>query len=1121
MKKLYLIAMLLLASLPLFAAHVDPVTAHKAASTFMNNNGGKITQLADLSKEVGFPNLYIFNASQGFVVMSADDCVKPILGYSLTGQFKADDMPENIHFWLQGYNDQIQYAIDNHLTASSETAQQWKELKEGVVHAAKADPVIGPLIQTTWDQENPYNLYCPNNSMTGCVATAMAQIMNYWGYPSHGMGMHSYIPKNHPEYGTLTEIFNEVSYDWANMPNALTSSSPTIEQQAVATLMYHCGISVEMDYSPSSSGAASASVPSALVNYFGYSNDMQFIYKEDCTDAQWDNLLKTELNANHPVYYSGSHASGGHAFVCDGYNTDNYYHFNWGWSGYQDGYWAIGALNPGSGGAGSGSGTYNLDNGIVIGCLPPAPSAASAPTNLAFTLDDNDLTLTWDAASGADSYNIYENSSSIPIGTTTSTSFIAENIHHGTNLFFVRSVDASGNLSLSSNGVLVTLSYPAPIVDDLAATVSGDQANLNWTAPEWCFPETESALLSYGSGVHQGSTGGTAGTYNLYWGHQYLAGDLASVAGDLIYKVAFFAQRCGTYQLLLYQGTASDLPSTMVLNKTFIATELGWFDIELDLPVAIDATQDLWVFLYDPEAKDYPITYCGFTDNDRGAYYSYDPYNPMIGLAKMTGKAFLIKTFLTDGIYTYNLYQDGVKIADNLTGTTYTATLNDNAANLFTLKTNYYGGETAHSNKAGFAKGTASIGTLEMDGNDRLTLTENSKLTVTGTLSNANAANLILENGAQLIHNTNGVNATMKKNIEPYVGGNDNWYLITNPTTSAITPSAENGFLNGTAGSNSFDLFYYNETDFTWMNYEVTPFDLNPAQGYLYGNGQTEGTTLRFEGEVQPSHSSIPSGTLSFGSSILKGVNLIGNPFVCNATVDRDYYIIDETTSHVILAAADRTVSPCEAILVQAVSDSDFVTFSKAGTSKGETSSSALDIILTQGTITIDRIRVRNTEGNDLEKFNLDPNHTQFFIHHNDKDLAVTSTKTTETLPLQFKAHEDGIYTLAVEQGTSEFDYLHLIDHLIGADIDLLVTPSYTFEAKTHHYPSRFQLVFSEDAMSHPDEDDFDLVDGNCEILDMTGRVVATDRYTQLAPGIYIVRTTNGNNIKTKKIIIR
>lgn len=174
-----------IASLHLMAERVPQETALKVAATFLNNNGAKSAKLTDLSKTAGFANLYIFNAEPGFVVMAADDCVQPILGYSLTGKFVAENMPTNVSGWLQGYSDEIQFAIESKAKPSAETAKLWKDLIDGDSKAAKATTVVDNLLSTTWDQIHPYNALCPRDpstnqlTVTGCMATAMAQIMKY------------------------------------------------------------------------------------------------------------------------------------------------------------------------------------------------------------------------------------------------------------------------------------------------------------------------------------------------------------------------------------------------------------------------------------------------------------------------------------------------------------------------------------------------------------------------------------------------------------------------------------------------------------------------------------------------------------------------------------------------------------------------------------------------------------------------------------------------------------------------------------------------------------------------------------------------------------------------------
>ena len=1162
-KPIMIIAALMLLIMPMMAERVTPETARKVATTFLQNNGAKTTQMVDLSESAGFENLYIFTTESSFVVMSADDCVQPILGYSLTGKFVTENMVSNITGWLQGYNEEIQYAIDSKMTASAETAQLWKDLTEGNTKAAKATAVVNALLQTTWDQNGIYyysggqlcifelyNNLCPYDSnagertVTGCVATAMAQIMKYWGYPAQGIGSHSYTPSTRPELGVQSANFGATTYDWNNMPNILTMNSTETEINAIATLMYHCGVSVDMMYDISAnggSGAYSEDIPYALIHYFNYKTTANIKYKTNYTNNNWINLLKAELNASRPIEYNGSGSSGGHAFVCDGYDSNNNFHFNWGWSGQNDGFFALSSLNPGSGGAGGGG--YNFTNGqsAVLGIEPA--STLAAPTNLTYSIDGtNEITLNWTGVSNALSYNVYRNNNLISNTTSTTYSEIAS---FGTNDYFVRAVDSYGQLSLPSNTVTVTVDYQTPIVNDLTGSLSENNVNLSWTAPEWCYPETPSATMTYGDGSFSGTLGFNDGS-NMYWGHRYPAVNLTPYNNMAIYKAAFYANETGTYKVFIYKGTNSNHPQTKVHEQSLNVGTIGWFDFDLSSIIIIDASKDYWVFMYDPEGRAYPATSCTYSGSNANYYAS----SPTSWVGTASNKAFLIKTYLTDGIYTYNLYQDGTAIVENLNSTTYNATLNDNATNLFTVKTNYYAGETDASNKVGFNQGTASLNDWEMASNDKMTLTASSQLTVSGTMVNANPDNLILENGAQLIHNTEGVKATVKKNIIPYTGDNG-WNFIASPITEALTPSEENGFLNGTVGqgNNTYDLYYYYEPEYLWMNYETETFNLVQQQGYLYANGEAEGTTLQFAGTLIPSNSSVTIDNLSHSSAILNGFNLVGNPFACNATVDRDFCVIDNTTNEVVLAQQNAIIAPCEGVFVQASADNTSVTFSKANAAKSNNAKDGFDVVVTQssqlnqksgsstgsGTV-MDRARIRLGEGIGMEKFTLDDKHLQISLWQDGHNYAVAYTHGAMELPLNFMTKKDGTYTFTIEVENLNLDYLHLIDNMTGEDIDLLTTPSYTFESKTTDYASRFKLVFSNDDEAIGDNEAFAYFnngniiinqEGTLQIVDMTGRMVVSRSgriqcipTTGITSGVYVLRLITANGVKTQKIVV-
>ena len=1154
-----ILALLLMIAMPMMAELVTPETARKVATTFLNNNGAKADQLTDLSNEAGFKNLYIFNGNPGFVVMAADDCVRPILGYSLTDKFDAKDMPENLRWWLQGYSDEIQSAIDNKTRATSETTKMWKDLTEGNSKAGKATMVVTPLIQTKWNQNKYYNDLCPavsdgpnGHAYTGCIATAMAQIMKYWSYPSTGIGSHSYTWDGQ----ILNADFGATTYDWNNMldyyeyfyengtdPYAQWLSEPSEEEiAAVATLMYHCGVSVEMNYGGSSTGGSGAPtlyVADALKTYFNYKNTAHYEQKSsnstiNYTDAEWITMLKADLDANRPIQYGGldPNGNGGHAFVCDGYNSDDYFHFNWGWAGRYNGYFSINNLDTGanSGEAGAGNGVYTRDQEAVFGIEPG--SMVPAPNNLTYTLSGlNDITLTWDAVNAASSYNVYRDGNLV--SNTTSTTY-SETVPFGTHDYYVRCVDANSHLSLLSNTVTVTIAYLTPIVTDLTASLSGNNANLTWTAPEWCYPETPSATLTYGDGNMNGRSS------IQYWAHRYLSDNLSQYANKAIYKISFYAYETGSYTCFIYKGATEQQysgdnifwPSTLMASKTIEVTNASnWIDIDLDELVAIDGQDDIWVIMNDPnngnDGRFSATSSANPGSNNHGGYWGrWTSSNGDKGYVLDESKAYLIRTYVTDGTYTYNLYRNDELIASNQSNTTYSTQLNNNDANYFSVKTNYYGGETEASNKVGFAKGNVTVPNLNIRDIDLMTVTENSTLTVSGTLSNESTANLVLEDGSQIINNSNGVQATVKKNITPYTqdGG---WHLLASPITDNVTPTVDNGLL-----ANEYDLYTFDQSqDKEWRNYKAQNFTINNKTGYLYANSGNP--TLTFTGTLAANVESTP---LTYNANAsFKGFNLIGNPYPCNAYVDRSFFVMNEDASDFTLGS--NPIPPCTAILVQAQGADESVTFSKTA-SKNEI---GIAIAVTAANIrsnsVIDKAMVSFNSDNRLVKYNLRENISKLYIPQNGQAFAVAFTDGESEMPLNFKASKDGVYTLNFEIENLELNYLHLIDNITGNDVNLLTMPSYSFEANTTDYDSRFKLLFApicNDADG--DNETFAFIndgiiiiknagDASLQIVDMMGRVVLEEAInhvstSEMAPGVYVLRLINGEKVKTQKIVI-
>jgi len=290
------------------------------------------------------PVFYAFQMDPGFIIISAEDAFTPVIGYSFEGRFILDDAPASYKGFILNYAGQISYVRENQIEPSLEIAAAWAELRNENITSlpVSRDRDVEPLLNCYWDQGSPFNMYCPEDeagpgghTWVGCVATAMAQIMYYWRYPEVGTGEHCYIP-GHYAYGQQCANFGETYYKWSGMINGIDNRNP----EPNAELQYHCAVSVNMNFDPDGSGAFSGNVPNSLNQYFRYTGT-QYKEKQNYTLSGWIALLKADINLSHPVYYSGSNPTqGGHAFVCDGYQGDNF-HFNFGWSGSGNGYYSL------------------------------------------------------------------------------------------------------------------------------------------------------------------------------------------------------------------------------------------------------------------------------------------------------------------------------------------------------------------------------------------------------------------------------------------------------------------------------------------------------------------------------------------------------------------------------------------------------------------------------------------------------------------------------------------------------------------------------------------------------------------------------------------------------------
>ena len=309
----------------------------------------RVVSTASLST-LGNDSYYVFNNDAGgFVIIAGDDAVAPVLGYTSTGAFDANNLPEGLKDLLKSYEQQIAALGKNYKANTTSTRAEFTG--EKLLNTAK------------WNQVAPFNKFTPNNYVTGCVATAGAIVMKHHGYPAKGVGSHSYTWNGQ----NLTASF-EHDYDWANMPARYTGDNDEAFD-GVARLMSDLGIAVNMQYANGGSASALEDLVTALKKYFGYSKYARHLKIEDLGAEAWNGRLRAEIDANRPVLYAASDANvGGHSFVIDGYKDESF-SVNWGWGGYCDGFYRVGALNPEVDGTPQGD-QYNSSQAAVFALQP-------------------------------------------------------------------------------------------------------------------------------------------------------------------------------------------------------------------------------------------------------------------------------------------------------------------------------------------------------------------------------------------------------------------------------------------------------------------------------------------------------------------------------------------------------------------------------------------------------------------------------------------------------------------------------------------------------------------------------------------------------------------------------
>ena len=358
MKKLTFTLLGLLVSMLTFAGHVNEQEARQRALEFLHQ--GPVSESRSNAKtdnylqtaQIEQTMFYVFNVGEqdGFVIISADDQTQPVLGYSKQGTFDAETISPEMKWWLDGYETQLKAVREGKERLAEPTAN----------HAA-----IAPMVSSQWNQSAPYNLLTKTSSsqyVTGCVATAMAQIMYYHKWPEQ-------VTETLPSPDGLMLDLDPTTFNWSLMRDRYNRTDTDDGAQEVAKLMKYCGYAAKMNYGDGSSGAQSYNAVEGLRRYLGYHYTTEEVMRADYTTAEWDELIYNELANQRPVLYTGYSASGGHAFVCDGYDGNGMYHINWGWGGVSDAYFLLSLLNPDDQGIGGfpGEDGYSVWQSAIIG----------------------------------------------------------------------------------------------------------------------------------------------------------------------------------------------------------------------------------------------------------------------------------------------------------------------------------------------------------------------------------------------------------------------------------------------------------------------------------------------------------------------------------------------------------------------------------------------------------------------------------------------------------------------------------------------------------------------------------------------------------------------------------
>lgn len=511
MKRLFILSSIFLIIGEISSQQITYSKAQKVARNFFSKQQKSATTCSYIAKDKQDTLFYVFNAEKGFVVIAADKRSVPILAFSDKDVFEVENVTPPVKMWLEHYENQIRLLQSSSEGISEKNIQSWSKLLKNQKDFDNDIEFISPLLTSKWGQGKNYNYFCPKDEtgpngrvVTGCVATAIAQLIYYFRFPTTGIGAYSY---EHDTYGTIAADFSAATYDYAAMtdiPNGINT--------AMSLLIHHCGVAVDMVYGPKASAMYNHKAAYVLRTYFKYAPETEYVFR-DTTTQNWDSIIVSHLNRKIPLYYAGWSIpdTNGHGFICDGYqrvDSNYYYHFNFGWDGYMDGYFYTDALSPGGN-------NFNLAQEIIINAYPdtslytyPDPKTIVGETiftEAAGSFEDgsgrihnyaNNMDYTWKIFPDLDSiqkinfyiqYQIAEND----------TLFITSNDNNNENIIITND-SANMNLEITGTKIIVRLvSHDGP-------SKNGFYAYYSITIPSYCNPlqiiTAKSGKIEDGSG---------------------------------------------------------------------------------------------------------------------------------------------------------------------------------------------------------------------------------------------------------------------------------------------------------------------------------------------------------------------------------------------------------------------------------------------------------------------------------------------------------------------------------------------------------------------------------------------------------------------------------------------